>query len=122
MYESALLFSDRSLIACQELLPCYFDENVGLSHREPAHHLAVLLINVSFCEACPCRMFRAVISRTSSTSPLHVFEAAKVYREKEELKMVEERLRIRHGAQTKFAKNLKRFKNMDDKDTRDAYH
>ena len=49
-------------------------------------------------------------------------EAAALYREKEELKKVEERLRVRHGAQSKFAKNLKRFKNMDDKDTRDAYH
>ena len=49
-------------------------------------------------------------------------EAAKVYREKEELKMVEERLRVRHGAQSKFAKNLKRFRNMDDKATRDQYH
>jgi hypothetical protein len=29
---------------------------------------------------------------------------------------------MRHGVQTKFAKNLKRFKNMDDKDTKDAYH
>ena len=49
-------------------------------------------------------------------------EAAAIYREKEELKKVEERLRVRHGAQSKFAKNLKRFKNMDDKETRDAYH
>ena len=49
-------------------------------------------------------------------------EAAKIYREKEELKMVEERLRVRHGAQSKFAKNLKRFRNMDDKATRDQYH
>lgn len=36
-------------------------------------------------------------------------EAAKIYREKEELKVVEERLRVRHGATSKFAKNLKRF-------------
>lgn len=49
-------------------------------------------------------------------------EAAQAYRDKEELKKVEERLRMRHGVQTKFAKNLKRFKNMDDKDTKDAYH
>ena len=49
-------------------------------------------------------------------------EAAKAYREKEELKLVEERLRVRHGAQSKFAKNLKRFRNMDDKATRDTYH
>ena len=35
---------------------------------------------------------------------------------------VEERLRVRHGAQSKFAKNLKRFRNMDDKQTRDQYH
>ena len=49
-------------------------------------------------------------------------EAAAVYREKEELKKVEERLRVRHGAQSKFAKNLKRFRNMDDKATRDEYH
>jgi len=49
-------------------------------------------------------------------------EAAKVYAEKEEMKIVEERLRVRHGVQTKFAKNLKRFRNMDDKETRDQYH
>ena len=49
-------------------------------------------------------------------------EAAKAYREKEELKVIEERLRVRHGTTSKFAKNLKRFKNMDDKETRDAYH
>lgn len=49
-------------------------------------------------------------------------EAAQAYRDKEELKKVEERLRVRHGAQTKFAKNLKRFRNMDDKQTRDQYH
>ena len=30
-------------------------------------------------------------------------EAAKMYREKEDLKKVEERLRIRHGTQNKFA-------------------
>lgn len=29
---------------------------------------------------------------------------------------------MRHGTGTKFAKNLKRFRNMDDKETRDAYH
>ena len=49
-------------------------------------------------------------------------EAAKAYREKEEMKVIEERLRVRHGTTSKFAKNLKRFKNLDDKDTRDAYH
>ena len=49
-------------------------------------------------------------------------EAAQAYRDKEELAKVEERMRIRHGTETKFAKNLKRFKNMDDKQTRDAYH
>ena len=49
-------------------------------------------------------------------------EAAKAYREKEELKVIEERLRVRHGTTSKFAKNLKRFKNMDEKDTREAYH
>ena len=49
-------------------------------------------------------------------------EAAKAYQEKQELRLVEERLRMRHGTQTKFAKNLKRFRGMDDKDTRDAYH
>lgn len=49
-------------------------------------------------------------------------EAAKAYREKEELKVVEERLRVRHGTTSQFAKNLKRFRDMDDKDTRDAYH
>lgn len=36
--------------------------------------------------------------------------------------MVEERLRMRHGTGTKYAKNLKRFRGMDDKETRDAYH
>ncbi len=46
-------------------------------------------------------------------------EAAQVYRDKEELKKVEERLRVRHGASSQFAKNLKRFRNMDDKATRD---
>lgn len=49
-------------------------------------------------------------------------EAAQVYRDKEELKKVEERLRVRHGSGSKFAKNLKRFRNMDDKATRDQYH
>ena len=49
-------------------------------------------------------------------------EAASAYREKEELKLVEQRLRVRHGAQSKFAKNLKRFRNMDDKVMRDTYH
>ena len=49
-------------------------------------------------------------------------EAAAQYREKEELKKVEERLRVRHGAQSKFAKKLKRFRDMDDKATRDEYH
>jgi U3 small nucleolar RNA-associated protein 14 len=49
-------------------------------------------------------------------------EAAKAYQEKVELKQAEERLRLRHGTGTKFAKNLKRFRNMDDKETRDAYH
>jgi len=36
-------------------------------------------------------------------------EAAQAIKDKEDLKMVEERLRVRHGAQSKFAKNLKRF-------------
>jgi len=49
-------------------------------------------------------------------------EAAKAYQEKLDLKQVEERLRSRHGTQTKYAKNLKRFRGMDDKETRDAYH
>lgn len=49
-------------------------------------------------------------------------EAAKAYTEKAELKKVEERLRMRHGTGTKFAKSLKRFRGMDDKETRDAYH
>ena len=50
-------------------------------------------------------------------------EAAQAYRDKEELKRVEERLRIRHGAQSKFAKNLKRFhKSMDDDATKEMYH
>lgn len=41
-------------------------------------------------------------------------EAAKAYQAKVELKQVEERLRMRHGTGTKYAKNLKRFRNMDD--------
>ncbi len=49
-------------------------------------------------------------------------EAAKAYQQKEDLRQVEERLRARHGTGTKYAKNLKRFRGMDDKDTRDAYH
>lgn len=49
-------------------------------------------------------------------------EAAKAYQEKLDLKLVEERLRARHGTGTKYAKNLKRFRGMDDKQTRDAYH
>jgi len=49
-------------------------------------------------------------------------EAAKVYQEKIELKKVEERLRNRHGTHSKYAKNLKRFRGMDDKSTRDAFH
>jgi U3 small nucleolar RNA-associated protein 14 len=49
-------------------------------------------------------------------------EAAKAYKEKAELKKVEERLRMRHGTDGKYAKNLKRFRNMDDQATRDAYH
>lgn len=49
-------------------------------------------------------------------------EAAKAYQQKQEMRMVEERLRMRHGTGTKYAKNLKRFRGMDDKETRDAYH
>lgn len=49
-------------------------------------------------------------------------EAAKEYKEKAELQKVEERLRMRHGTQNKYAKNLKRFRGMDDKETRDAFH
>lgn len=49
-------------------------------------------------------------------------EAAKAYQEKVELKQVEERLRMRHGTGTKYAKNLKRFRNMDDQETKDAFH
>lgn len=47
---------------------------------------------------------------------------AQAYRDKEELKYAEERLRVRHGVQSKFAKNLKRFQDMNDTQTRDAYH
>jgi U3 small nucleolar RNA-associated protein 14 len=36
---------------------------------------------------------------------------------------VEERLRLRHGAHSKFAKNLNRFKGkMNDEETKEAYH
>ena len=40
-------------------------------------------------------------------------EAAQAYREKQEQKKVEERLRLRHSSQNKFAKQVKRFGGME---------
>lgn len=49
-------------------------------------------------------------------------EAAQVYREKEEQKKVEERLRLRHATNNKFAKKLQRFGGMEDKNVREAFN
>ena len=49
-------------------------------------------------------------------------EAAQVYREKEEQKKVEERLRLRHATNNKFAKRLQRFGGMEDKNVREAFN
>lgn len=49
-------------------------------------------------------------------------EAAQTYREKEEQKKVEERLRQRHATNNKFAKKLKRFEMMNDSGVREAYN
>lgn len=50
-------------------------------------------------------------------------EAAAAIQAKEELKMAEERLRLRHGGHKKWAKDMRRFKGkMDDKEMREQYH
>lgn len=49
-------------------------------------------------------------------------EAAAVYREKEEQKKVEERLRQRHASNNKFAKKLKRFGMMENENVREAFN
>ena len=43
--------------------------------------------------------------------------------EKDELKMAEERLRLRHGGSSKWGKEMRRFKSkMDNKDIREQYN
>ena len=49
-------------------------------------------------------------------------EAAEAYRMKEEQKKVEERLKLRHSSDNRFAKKLKRFGNMEDKSVREAFN
>lgn len=50
-------------------------------------------------------------------------EAAQQYAQQEELKMAEERLRLRHGGHKKWARDMRRFKGkMEDKETREQYH
>lgn len=49
-------------------------------------------------------------------------EAANVYREKEEQKKVEERLRQRHASNNKFAKKLKRFGMMENENIRETFN
>ena len=50
-------------------------------------------------------------------------EAASQYAKAEELKMAEERLRLRHGGHKKWARDMRRFKGkMEDKETREQYH
>lgn len=49
-------------------------------------------------------------------------EAAQVYREKDEQKKVEERLRLRHATNNKFAKRLQRFGGMEDKNVRELFN
>jgi U3 small nucleolar RNA-associated protein 14 len=50
-------------------------------------------------------------------------EAAAQLAEKDELKMAEERLRLRHGGHKKWARDMRRFKGkMEDKETREQYH
>jgi len=47
-------------------------------------------------------------------------EAAAAIAQKEELKMAEERLRLRHGGHKKWARDMRRFKGkMDDKEMRE---
>ena len=49
-------------------------------------------------------------------------EAVKAYKEKEQLKQVEERVRQRHSSNNKFAKRLQRFGGMDEKKNRELFH
>ena len=50
-------------------------------------------------------------------------EAAAEIAHKEELKMAEERLRLRHGGHKKWARDMRRFKGkMEDTETREQYH
>ena len=50
-------------------------------------------------------------------------EAAAAIAHKEELKQAEERLRLRHGGDKKWARDMRRFKGkMEDTETREAYH
>jgi len=48
-------------------------------------------------------------------------EAAREYREKIEEKRVDERISLRHGTNSKFAKNLKRYGKFDNDSTKQAY-
>ena len=48
--------------------------------------------------------------------------AAEQYRMKEEQKKVEERLKLRHSSDNKFAKKVKRFGGMDNEGIKDAYN
>ena len=50
-------------------------------------------------------------------------EAAEQLTQKEELKMAEERLKLRHGGHKKWARDMRRFKGkMEDGDQRELYH
>lgn len=50
-------------------------------------------------------------------------EAAEGLAKNDELKMAEERLRLRHGGHKKWARDMRRFKGkMEDKETREQYH
>ena len=50
-------------------------------------------------------------------------EAALEFAKKDELKMAEERLRLRHGGHKKWARDMRRFKGkMENKEIREQYH
>ena len=49
-------------------------------------------------------------------------EAAQAYREKEEHKKVEERLKLRHSSNNKFSKTLKRFGGMENENLKEAFN
>lgn len=49
-------------------------------------------------------------------------EAAQAYREKEEQKKVEERLKLRHSSNNKFSKKLQRFGGMENQSVREAFN